>query len=96
MAIDVEIVRKIAALAYLDLTPAEEGSLSADLGRILDYIELLRAVPTEGVPITTHPVTLPGALEDDVVRESLARDEALAAAADSDRTRGVFRVPRVV
>ncbi len=96
MAIDLAVVRRVAALAHLRLSPEEEASLTHDLARILDYVEMLRAVPTEGVPITTHPVALPDALRPDEPQPGVTHDDALRGAADADRARGLFRVPRVV
>jgi aspartyl-tRNA(Asn)/glutamyl-tRNA(Gln) amidotransferase subunit C len=96
MALDIEVVRRVAALAHLELTPHEETVLAEELAHVLDYIEMLRAVPTEGVPATTHPVHLETVLAADVVRAGLPREDVLRAPADADAENGLFRVPRVV
>ena len=42
-------VEKIAALARIKLTIAEEEKMASDLGAILGYIEKLNEVDTEGI-----------------------------------------------
>jgi len=42
-------VAKVALLARLELTPAELDTLTAQLGQIVGYVELLSELPTEGV-----------------------------------------------
>lgn len=46
MALTIEEVRKIAALARLRLTPEEEALYVGQLGRIVDYIDQLRRYET--------------------------------------------------
>ena len=96
MAISREEVQRVAALAQLALTRDEEERMAAELGAILEYIEMLRAVPTDGVEETTHPVPLSVALDHDDPRDGLETADVIAAAQDADRERGLFRVPRVV
>ena len=96
MAISREDVQRVAALAQLQLTGDEEARMATELGAILEYIEMLRAVPTEGVEETTHPVPLSTGLDHDDPRDGLRTEDVIAAAPDADRDRGLFRVPRVV
>lgn len=46
MALTIEKVRRIAALARLRLSPDEERQFVAQLGRIVDYIDQLKNFPT--------------------------------------------------
>lgn len=46
MALTIEEVRRIAALARLRLSPDEEGQLVSQLSRIVDYIDQLKSFPT--------------------------------------------------
>lgn len=46
MALTPEEVRKIAHLARLRLTPAEEASFARQLGAVVDYIDQLRKFPS--------------------------------------------------
>ena len=45
MKIDRDLVAKVARLAALELSPAEEAELSGQLTRIVEHFEALRAVP---------------------------------------------------
>lgn len=94
MALSRDDVRRLAALARLRLSEDEEVRAVEDLGRIVHYVEQLRAVDTRGVPPTTHPFRPQGALRADVVQARITREEALRSAPDAD---GVFvRVPKVI
>ncbi|MBI5220428.1 MAG: Asp-tRNA(Asn)/Glu-tRNA(Gln) amidotransferase subunit GatC [Candidatus Liptonbacteria bacterium] len=48
--IDQKILKHLAKLARIDLTPQEEEKLLKDLEEILEYVRELRAVDTTGVP----------------------------------------------
>jgi aspartyl-tRNA(Asn)/glutamyl-tRNA(Gln) amidotransferase subunit C len=89
-------IDRVAALARLTLAPGQRERLAADLERILDYVDQLTAVPTDGVSATAHVHDVPRARRADDVRPSLSVEEALANAPDADVRAGVFRVPRVV
>ena len=89
-------IDRIAALAHLALGPGQRERLTADLERILDYVDQLTAVPTDGVPATAHVHDTPRALRSDVVLPSLPVADALSNAPDGDSNSGAFRVPRVV
>lgn len=43
MALTIDELRKIAALARLRFEPAEEAALVSQLGRVVDYIDQLQA-----------------------------------------------------
>ena len=53
-----EEIDRIAALAQLRLTDEARTRLGADLEQILDYVDRLQAVPTDGVPLTAHGLVL--------------------------------------
>ncbi len=91
-----EEIDRIAALAQLRLAPDARIRLAADLAQVLEYIDRLRAVDTEGVATTAHVVEGPADLRADTPRPSLPLDEALANASDADAVHGLFRVPRVI
>lgn len=54
MALSPEQVRQVAALAALELSPAEIDRLTTELGAILAYVEQLNELDTSDVPLTTH------------------------------------------
>lgn len=89
-------VDRVAALAHLRLGDDLRSRLAADLEEILDYVDRLRTVPTDGVPVTSHLSEGAGDLRPDRPEPSLPRDEALANATDANARSGLFRVPRVI
>ena len=94
MQIDDEVVRRLETLAALRLTPEERARLRQQLSRILDYVQQLEALDTDGVPPTSHVLADRQGLRADEVRPSLPRDEMLRNAPDARA--GCFRVPRFV
>ncbi len=86
----------VAALAHLRLTAEARARLGSDLTQILEYVDRLQAVPTEGVPLTAHIAEGAGDLRADEPRPSLTVHEALANATDASESSGLFRVPRVI
>lgn len=54
MSITIEEVRKIAKLARLELTPAEEQRHAETISVVLDYMKILNEVDTEGVEPTAQ------------------------------------------
>lgn len=77
MALTIEEVRKIAALARLRFTPEEEAVYVGQLGRIVDYIDQLQGFETaeEGTG-QSAPEAAPEA--EDRARETLPRELFLA------------------
>ena len=94
MPIPPEEVRRIATLAHLEFTPEEIQRLSQDLSRILDYIDQLKEVDTEGIEPLAHVFDRCGQGRPDQVGPCLPVDEALRSA--PDREGNLFKVPRVV
>ncbi len=89
-------VARVAALARLALTAAEEELYRRQLAEILDYARQVAAVDTSGVPPTTHLLARSGAERDDVPRPTLAQADALANAPEAHVPPGLFTVPRVI
>ncbi|MEO2057483.1 MAG: Asp-tRNA(Asn)/Glu-tRNA(Gln) amidotransferase subunit GatC [Thermoleophilia bacterium] len=91
--IDDETVRHVARLARLRLSPDEEQVLREELSGILEHIDAIRAMDLDGVPPTTHVITLENVVRPDVAVPGLTRDEALREAAHA--TDEGFGVPRM-
>ena len=89
--IDREQVLHVARLARLTLTEPEVDRMASELSKVLDHIEKISELDLEGVPPTTHVVTVENALRADVPRPCLPREVALANAPDV--ADGGFRVP---
>jgi aspartyl-tRNA(Asn)/glutamyl-tRNA(Gln) amidotransferase subunit C len=87
-------VEHVARLARLALTDDEMGSLTRELGAILDHAAQVSALDTADVPPTAHPLPLVNVLRADEPGPCLDRDEVLAQAPAAED--GRFRVPRVL
>ncbi|HHL39455.1 MAG TPA: Asp-tRNA(Asn)/Glu-tRNA(Gln) amidotransferase subunit GatC [Deltaproteobacteria bacterium] len=94
MAISVEDVEHVAELARLELTDGEKRLYASQLQRILEYVEKLSAVETDGVEPTFSTVPGPQRLREDRVEPSLERAKALENGPDCEG--GTFRVPRII
>jgi aspartyl-tRNA(Asn)/glutamyl-tRNA(Gln) amidotransferase subunit C len=89
-------VRKIAALARLELSPGEVERFSRQLRDILTYANQVQQVDTTGVPPTSHPLAESAIWREDEPQPSLARDVVLAQAPDASVRAGLFKVPKVL
>jgi aspartyl-tRNA(Asn)/glutamyl-tRNA(Gln) amidotransferase subunit C len=84
MAISRDDVRKVARLARLLLSDDELDRMTAQLGQILQYMDLLGEVDTTGVEPMAHCVEMSNVFREDRVEPSLPRAEALANAPHDD------------
>ena len=87
-------IQYVAQLARLNLSPAEQEQLGAQLGSILGYIEKLREVDVSGVEPTAHAFPLVNVTRPDEPRPSLPHEEALRNAPAA--ANGLFIVPKIV
>jgi aspartyl-tRNA(Asn)/glutamyl-tRNA(Gln) amidotransferase subunit C len=96
MALSLEEVRRIAALARLRLTPEEERTFAGQLSAILDHVARLAELDVSGVEPMTHALAAgeTPALRADEVLPSLTPEEALANAPAREGT--AFKVPRII
>ncbi len=94
MAVSIEDVRYIAALARLRFTEAEEQRLAEQMSTMLEYVGQLQTLDTTGVPPMSHVLDLVNVMREDVVQTRISREEALRNAPDADEA--YFRVPRVI
>ena len=78
MSLSLDDVRWVAHLARLDLSDAELARLAQQLGTILDYVNQLAQVNTEGVEPLAHPLPLQNVFRTDLPAPSLPVNEALA------------------
>jgi len=93
MALSPDEVRKVAKLSRLDLSDADLAKMGDQLNRILEYVDALQEVNTDGVEPLAHPLPLQNVFRDDVPKPSLAPAEALANA--PSRQGDYFGVPAV-
>ena len=92
--IDKETVRHVEDLAELSLTESERDNLTDDLARILDYVDKLGELDTEGVEPLRHILEVQNVLRDDERRERLDHDEVFKNA--PAREGNFFQVPAVI
>jgi aspartyl-tRNA(Asn)/glutamyl-tRNA(Gln) amidotransferase subunit C len=84
MSLSREQVEKVALLARLKLAPAELDRMTEQIGKIVEFVDQLSELDTEGVQPLAHPLDVVNVLADDVVAESLPREKALANAPHQD------------
>ncbi len=94
MKISKEEVGHVAHLARLNFSEEEIKTYTSQLNDILMYMDILNKIDTSDVAPMTHAISLTNALRDDVKRESLGTDRALANA--SEEAGDFFKVPRVI
>ena len=70
-------VRKVAHLARLDLPEDKITTYTGQLERILDYVDQLQGVDTDGVPPTTRAVEVVNVTREDQVVATEVREELL-------------------
>lgn len=87
-------VRKVAQLARLDLPDDTIATYTGQLERILDYVDQLQAVDTEGVLPTTRAVEVVNATREDIVVDTDVRQDLLDQA--PQREGDFFRVPKIL
>ncbi len=94
MGISHDEVEKVSLLARLRLTAEELNQMTTQLGAILQYMELLAEVNTEGVEPLAHPLDITNVFREDTVQPSLDRERALAGAPNRDEA--CYLVPAVL
>ncbi|MCS7202962.1 MAG: Asp-tRNA(Asn)/Glu-tRNA(Gln) amidotransferase subunit GatC [Thermodesulfovibrio sp.] len=94
MRISREEVKYIAMLSRLELSEDEIEIYQEQLSRILDYVEKLNELNTYNVEPTSHVIALSNIFREDIVKESLPRDEVLKNAPKA--TDKFFKVPKII
>ena len=94
MKITKEEIVHVANLARLDLDEESISMFAVQIDNILQYVDMLNRVDTEGVSPTSHAIFLTNAFREDNVKEHLDRSKALANAPEKED--GNFVVPKVI
>ena len=94
MAVSIDDVRRVAALARLELSSGEQERLTTELSRILDYMEKLNELDTDGVEPTAHLAPDASVFRADESERFEALRELLSQA--PDLRENYFRVPRII
>ncbi|WP_319423125.1 Asp-tRNA(Asn)/Glu-tRNA(Gln) amidotransferase subunit GatC [Pleurocapsa sp. FMAR1] len=92
--IDRQEVRKVANLARLNITEAEEEEFTTQLNSILEYFDQLSELDTTGVPPTTRAIETSNITRADELSPFPAKKELLKAAPEQQGE--FFRVPKII
>lgn len=89
-----ETIEYVGILAKLDLSPEEKEEAKKDMGRMLDYIDMLNELDTDGVEPMSHVFSVNNVFREDVVTNGDDRNHMLENA--PEQKEGAFKVPRTV
>lgn len=87
-----ETIEYVGILAKLELSGEQKEQAKKDMGRMLDYIDKLGELDTEGVEPMSHVFPVQNVFREDVVTNSNTREELLSNAPEEKD--GMFMVPR--
>lgn len=89
-----ETIEYVSILAKLELTQEEKQQAKADMGSMLDYIDKLNELDTEGVEPMSHVFPVNNVFREDIPAENDgSRDALLNAPGVRD---GGFEVPKTI
>jgi len=94
MKITDQILQYTAALAKLTVSEDEKQKLANDLERILDYMETMNELDTEGVEPMSHVLPIFNVFREDLVANTDCREQILENA--PMKKDGSFVVPKTV
>ncbi len=90
-----ELVEYVAELSKLSLSPQETEDFQEEFQKIINYINTLDNLDTEGVEPLSHTFPIVNVLREDVVAESPVTKEELLSNAPFVKN-GCFKVPKTV
>lgn len=94
MKITEETVQYVANLAKLSVSEEEKKKVAVELDRILDYIETMNGLDTEGIEPMSHVFPVKNVFREDVVVNGNNREQLLSNA--PKKKDGCFAVPKTV
>ncbi len=94
MQINDELISYLEELSRLRLSTKEQEKAKLDLGKILDYMDKLNELDTEGVDAVSHPFSFTNNFREDEAAASSDR-EIITANAPYEKD-GCFKVPKTV
>lgn len=92
--ISTDEVARVAGLARIALTPDEITRIAGELDVITEAVAKVSEVATPDIPATSHPIALTNVWREDVVGETLDREEVLSQAPVAED--GMFMVPQIL
>ena len=87
-----ETIEYVGILAKLELSDEEKEQAKKDMGSMLDYIDKLSELDTEGVEPMSHVFPVKNVFREDIVTNGDTRSELLKTA--PGQKDGMFVVPR--
>ncbi len=87
-----ETIEYVGILAKLELSDEEKEQAKKDMGRMLDYIDKLNELDTEGIEPMSHVFPVDNVFREDVVTNGDDREQMLANA--PQKKDGTYMVPR--
>ena len=94
MAISEEQVKHVAKLAKLSFSDDELHEFTSQLGKIIDMVETLEEVDTEGVPFTSNVAETINVMREDIAAEGWSRQELMRNVPESED--GFIKVPAII
>jgi aspartyl-tRNA(Asn)/glutamyl-tRNA(Gln) amidotransferase subunit C len=94
MKITKEAVRHIAHLARLELNPEEIDTYTVQIDNILQYMDKLNSLNTEGIEPTSHAMPVVCVLREDSAKSSFSADDSILNA--PEKKGGFFKVPPII
>ncbi len=87
-----ETIEYVGILAKLELSDEEKEAAKSDMGRMLDYIDMLGELDTDDVEPMSHAFPVQNVFREDVVAGTDIRDQILKNAPEEKD--GMFVVPK--
>lgn len=94
MKITTELVDYVSELSRLSLPEGEKAEMAEQLERIIDYVEILNRLDTEGVEPMSHTFPVKNVLREDEAVDFGRREELMRSAPAHDES--AFLVPKTV
>lgn len=90
-----DTIQQVASLCRIHCSDDEIEALEKDLSKIVEYIDLLSTIDTDGVEPCNHVLEeVVNVMREDEIKEPLDRDAFLSIA--PDKVAGMIRVPPVI
>ncbi len=89
-----ETIEYVGILAKLELSDEEKEQAKNDMGRMLDYIDKLGELDTDGIEPMSHVFPVQNVFREDVVTNGDGREDTLLNA--PDRKEDMFVVPKTI
>lgn len=94
MKVDIDLIDKLATLSKLEFEPAQKIEIGKDLEKMLNFMEQLNSIDTEGVEPLIYVNEVENVWRADEVKQLITKKEALANA--PLKNDDYFMVPKFV